>query len=77
MTKTQLAKMYAKGYRYQLNIFKTGSVIPLLCVKKLMEIGPLMRTQYKDYHVQGLTIFPDGTLSPGPVPMLGVRRDTD
>ena len=61
MNAEQLAKMYAKGYRYHLTLIGEPNVPPL-CVKSVSDVGPLMREQYPTYRVLGQKINECGSL---------------
>ena len=72
MTQEQLAKMYAKGYNWQLTLIGEPPVPPL-CVKTLGDIGPLMREQYPTYRVKGRAIALDGSLTDTSVTCAGPK----
>lgn len=46
MTREELKRLYVKGYRYLIEF--EGRRIEPLAVKKMTDIGPLMRGQYPD-----------------------------
>ena len=61
MNDQQLSRMYAKGYRYYVELIGTPNVPPL-CVKSSMDVGPLLR-RHPGYRCQTKNINQNGTLA--------------
>ena len=84
MTEEQVgAGMYELGYRIRVILghmvdgeFQRDKEIMPLYVKHLMEVGPLLRTVYKDHVCQSHYIREDGTKDTGE-PQMQHTQDTD